>query len=71
MAHPINPTFKQKANAVKARLYAEGTTLKQWAEDNGYSPTQVYRVMRGENKALYGEGHAIAVKLGLKSSSGE
>lgn len=71
MTHPINPSFKQKANAVKQRLYAEGTTLKQWAEDNGYSPTQVYRVMRGENKALYGEGHAIAVKLGLKSSSGE
>lgn len=66
MNNPIYPTHKQKADAVKQRLYAQGKTLKQWAEDNGYSPAQVYRVMRGENKALYGEGHTIAVKLGLK-----
>lgn len=71
MNNLIYPTHKQKADAVKARLYAEGTTLKQWAEDNGYSPAQVYRVMRGENKALYGKGHTIAVKLGLKPSVNE
>lgn len=71
MNNLIYPAHKQKADAVKARLYAEGTTLKQWAEDNGYSPAQVYRVMRGENKALYGKGHTIAVKLGLKPSVNE
>lgn len=69
MNNPIYPTHKQKADAVKQRLYAQGKTIKQWAEENGYSPTQVYRVMRGENKALYGEGHNIAVKLGLKQTS--
>lgn len=66
MTIPTHTTHKQKADAVKQRLHAQGKTLKQWAEDNGYSPAQVYRVMRGENKALYGEGHTIAVKLGLK-----
>lgn len=68
MNNLIYPTHKQKADAIKERLYAQGKTLKQWATDNGYKPTQVYRVMRGENKALYGEGHTIAVKLGLKSA---
>ena len=66
MNNPIYPTHKQKANAVKARLYAQGLTVKQWAKQNGYKPVQVYRVLRGENKALYGTGHTIAVKLGLK-----
>lgn len=60
-----NPTPEE----VKKRLYKEGKTIKQWAEENGYTPAQVYRVMRGENKALYGEGHNIAVKIGLKSQS--
>lgn len=69
MNNIYHTTQKQKADAVKARLYAQGTTVKQWAIDNGYKPVQVYRVLRGENKALYGEGHNIAVKLGLKSAN--
>jgi gp16 family phage-associated protein len=61
------PDFTRTADEVKKTLYEQGLTLKEWAEKNGYKPVQVYRVMRGENKALYGEGHRIAVAIGLKS----
>ncbi len=39
----------------KGYLYAHGYTVKQWAE-----------VLNGERKGLYGRGHEIAVKLGIK-----
>lgn len=56
---------------IKNELYQQGLTLKDWAKQNGYKPNQVYRVMNGESKALYGIGHEIAIKLGLKSQSQE
>lgn len=51
---------------IKNELYQQGLTIKQWAIQNGYQPSQVYRVTNGESKALYGIGHEIAIKLGLK-----
>lgn len=65
---PYQPTFVKTADQVKQSLYKQGLTVKQWAKDNGYKPHQVYRVLRGENKALYGQGHEIAVAIGLKSA---
>ena len=62
------PAFVRTPEQVKQKLYEQGLTIKAWAEKNGYKPVQVYRVMRGENKALYGEGHKIAVAIGLKTS---
>lgn len=61
--------FIKTPDQIKREFYAQGLTIKDWAEAHGYKPVQVYRVMRGENKALYGEGHKIAVKIGLKSQA--
>lgn len=55
-----------RAKAVKDRLYAQGYTVKQWAEANGYPTQEVYKILNGERKALYGRAHEIAVKIGLK-----
>jgi gp16 family phage-associated protein len=52
---------------VKQQLQAEGKTLTQWAAENGYQRSAVYRVMGGFDKAHYGRAHEIAVKLGLKA----
>lgn len=54
---------------VKEKFRKQGTTTKQWALENGYDPNRVYRVLNGFDKALYGKGHEIAVKLGLKMPS--
>ena len=51
---------------VKSHLSAQGKTIKQWADENGYDRETVYKVFQGVRKANYGKGHEIAVALGLK-----
>lgn len=51
---------------VRASLALQGKTLTQWALERGFPRQEVYRVMGGQCKALYGRGHEIAVALGLK-----
>lgn len=51
---------------VKANFLHLGITFTRWAEENGYTRNEVYRVLNGQSKANYGKAHEIAVKLGLK-----
>jgi gp16 family phage-associated protein len=51
---------------VRERMRSEGKTLRQWAEENGFNPGSVYRVMGGINKGHYGKAHEIAAALGIK-----
>ncbi|GAA0757006.1 hypothetical protein GCM10009107_36160 [Ideonella azotifigens] len=51
---------------VKTRLKQEGMTLKQWAELNDFRYQAVSQVLRGVNRATFGDGHRIAKALGLK-----
>ncbi|BBS91680.1 DNA-binding protein [Enterobacter hormaechei] len=57
------------ADQVKTLFRQRGITFTQWAEENGYSRYEVYRVLNGQTKARYGKSHEIAVKLGLKSAA--
>ena len=50
----------------KADLQAQGITLKKFAEQHRFSYRIVSEVVRGVNKGLYGEGHRVAVALGIK-----
>lgn len=54
------------AEQAKQRLYAKGVTLTQFARRNGFKYRTVSEVVRGVNKGLYGEGHRVAVALGMK-----
>lgn len=54
---------------VKKNLNDQGKTLKQFAIEHNFEPSDVYRVMAGSRKGLYGKGHEIAVALGLKTTS--
>lgn len=56
---------------VKRKLWREGSTLKAWAKENGYTERLVSDVVRGVNRATYGKGYEIAVKLGMKSDKRE
>lgn len=53
---------------VKAKFKQQGLTFSAWAREHGYRPQEVIRVVNGFNKANYGIGHEIAVKLGLKEN---
>lgn len=50
----------------KEALYKQGITLKKFAEQHGFQYRTVSDVVRGINKANYGEGHAVAIALGIK-----
>ena len=54
------------AEQVKAKFVAAGVSISEWARSNNYSPQKVYFVINGQLKGHRGEGHKIAVALGLK-----
>ena len=59
-------TSAKTAEQVKEHLNAQGLTVKQWAIAHDYPVPEVYKILSGERKGLYGRGHEIAVRLGLK-----
>lgn len=63
-----NPQHTQPLSKeqVYQNLYLQGKTLKQWAEEKGYTYQTAIRVINGSSKALRGESLAIAIDLGLK-----
>lgn len=52
----------------KSLLRSQGKTIRQWAEENGFPPVAVYRVLNGVDKANFGRAHDIAVRAGIKST---
>ncbi len=53
----------ERANEIKQRLYQRGETLKSWAAANGFKYYTASNVLRGINKANFGEGREVALKL--------
>ena len=52
----------------KKRIYAEGKTVREWADERGFPYHIVSNVLRGINLGNYGKGHDVAVALGLKET---
>lgn len=57
---------KERANEIKHRLHKQGMTLKSWCLANNFKYYTASNVLRGINKATFGEGREVAEKLGLK-----
>ena len=55
----------------KARLRAQGKTIRQWAKEHGFPERAVYRVLNGLDKGNFGRAHDIAVATGLKQPEPE
>ena len=58
--------IQTKAQQVKASFADQGIPVSQWADENGYRRSDVYRVLNGYTACKRGLPHEIAVKLGLK-----
>ena len=58
--------IQAKAQQVKASFADQGIPVSQWADENGYRRSDVYRVLNGFSACKRGLQHEIAVKLGLK-----
>jgi len=57
---------EQARNQARQRLAVLGISAKDWAEQNGLTPSTVYAVLNGQKKCLRGEAHRAAVLLGIK-----
>ncbi|GEM_PF-759958 len=56
----------QTVEEFRSSLRAQGKTVAQWAREHHFRLQAVYRVLGGQDKAYYGQAHAIAVAAGLK-----
>ncbi|STZ09299.1 phage-associated protein, BcepMu gp16 family [Moraxella caprae] len=56
---------------LKAEFATEGKTFVSWANERGYDPTYVSRILNGSIQANYGKAHKIAVELGLKQENSD
>jgi len=65
--HSLGGDFSEaRFAAARERLRRQGLTLRDWAVANGHKTSFVYKIMGGTKKCHFGEGHDIAIKLGLK-----
>ena len=55
----------------KDLLKKQGKTIRQWAVEQGFSPSAVYRTLNGVEKGHYGQSHAILVAAGIKRDEPE
>lgn len=55
-----------KKDNLKANFELRGEVISDWAKKEGFDKRNVYAVISGRNKGNRGEGHKIAVRLGLK-----
>lgn len=51
---------------VRQEFINSGTPISVWANENGFIPQEVYKVLNGQIKGNFGRAHKIAVALGLK-----
>ncbi len=51
---------------VRDWMESRGLTVIDWANEYGFNPSNVYRVLNGISKCKRGESHKIALALGLK-----
>lgn len=51
---------------VRAEFARLGLSIGAWARSHGFSAQLVYQVLAGRKRALRGQSHEIAVRLGLK-----
>lgn len=51
---------------VREKFLRQGISFANWARRHGFDTATVCQVLNGTNKASRGEGHKIAVMLGLK-----
>lgn len=57
------------AEQVKAEYRAKGIPLSKVAEEKGWRPQDIYKVLNGQSRGNFGIGHEIAVYFGLKHSA--
>lgn len=53
----------------KAALDSQGISVRAWAIKNGFTPSMVHMIIRGERGTRIGKSHRAAVLLGIKDGT--
>ena len=62
--------MKQKLKTPEEAKYwlkANGITVTEWARQHGFNRLTVTDLLNGRRKGTHGEGHLVAVALGIKA----
>lgn len=59
--------YLRSAKEVQLAFRARGETVSGWAERHGFPKHCVYGVLSGRIKGDRGEGHRVAIALGIKA----
>jgi gp16 family phage-associated protein len=62
----MKPQKLRTPQEIKAEWLRKGLGQNDWARRHGFRPATVSHVLNGINKATKGDGHKIAVLLGIK-----
>lgn len=57
---------RSELERLRIDFYRRGINIAAWAREHGFKPIAVYGVLNGKSRAARGDGHRIAVALGLK-----
>ncbi len=64
--YQLDPALVRRA---REDFILRGESVADWARSNGFNLQMVYRILSGKSKAMRGQSHHIAVKLGIKPIS--
>lgn len=53
----------------KRMFVRRGESIAEWARQHGFSPQTVYDVLNRRREGFRGQGHRVAVALGLKEGA--
>lgn len=57
------------AEQIREEFKRNGISIASWATANGFNTNLVLEVLAGRKKAIRGQSHQIAVRLGLKEGA--
>lgn len=57
----------KQLDRVREDFFTRGEAISTWAKRHEFSQSMVYAVLGGRQKCLRGEGHKVAIALGLKA----
>jgi gp16 family phage-associated protein len=59
-------SIEERRKHVEQKLSYMGLSLRAWSLENGFTPSMVRSVVKGEAACRFGVSHRIAVLLGFK-----
>ncbi|MGZ5799371.1 MAG: DNA-binding protein [Burkholderiaceae bacterium] len=67
----MNDLDTARLKKIRNEFINRGESIADWARHHHFRTSMVYAILAGRQKCLRGEGHRVAVALGLKPEPAE